>query len=247
MTNDGIIKYSQQLIAEFSNRKPLYFNGFFVKYEDYIYFISVSHGVTPDMEQSTGVYLILNANAIGISTRVVNIHQWHFVDLYDFNANLHRFEFPTLCERVDFTFCEVNKGTFEKAIGQLPFLLNNAESPSCHHINLNLVKLLERATLPTEDHKYFVAGRKLRYIDDSRAESYMLYFYDMEYIGDYEGLHEFKIMQQTDGDICEGLSGSPVFDENECFIGMALRYRKEDNVLRVFSVDDIVYYLKNNA
>ena len=246
MTNDDIIKYSQQLIAEFSNRTALYFNGFFLKYKDYIYFITVSHGVTPDMEQSKGVFLVLNANDIGISTRVVQIRQWHFIDLYEINANLHKFEFPTLSERVDFAFCEVDKGKFEKEIEQLPFMLNNAESPSCHHISFNLVKLPERVSLPAQSHKYYVAGKKLRYINEARRECYVLYYYDMEYIGDYEGIHEFKIMQQTDGYTCEGLSGSPVFDENECLVGMALRYRAEDNVLRVFSVDDIIYYLKND-
>jgi len=246
MQIDDIIKYSQQLIAHFPDGKQLGFNGFFVRCREYFYFVTVNHGVAPDLRQADNIYLILHANSMGLNTRALHIKNWQFVDFYEFPCN-NGYTLPRLMDtdRLDLAFYGVQKETLENSIEKLPFFLDDADSAICHKKKFDYITLTQNSISPTRDKKYYVAGKIYREITMVRARYDVLYFSDMEYIGDFEGLYEFRI--QLFPDNCNGLSGSPVFDEDKNFVGMAVRYRENDNVLRVFPANDIAYYLYNDC
>lgn len=248
MQIDNILKYSQQLIAYFPDDNPLCFNGFFVKCHNYYYFVTVNHGVAPDLKKANKICLVLHANSIGIATRTIRLIKWQFIDFYEQTEKQNTYSIPRCImeNREDFAFFGVNKEEIEKSVETLPFRLQEAEDASCHNKKVSSIILPENINHPTKYKKYFVVGKLLSDVNSVLKRYDILSFENMEYIGDFEGIHEFKIMQSTNYEHCSGLSGSPVFDEDANFVGMALRYREEDNVLRVYPASDIKYYLHND-
>lgn len=83
----------------------------------------------------------------------------------------------------------------------------------------------------------------MNFVNDAYVECKTYFYEDMTFIGDWEGLWEFHINQQSTIDDWAGLSGSPVFNEDENIIGMALRYREEDNALRVLPANELTKHL----
>jgi len=249
MQIEDILKYSHQLIAYFHNDEPLKFNGFFVEYHNNYYFVTVNHGVAPDLKETDKICFILHANSIGIATRIIPIKNWQFIDFYEQNEKQEKYSIPRCKreEREDFAFFGVNIEEMGKSVEMLPFRLQDADDASCHNKTVYPITLPEDIALPTKDKKYFVVGKLLHNINPACKKYDILSFEGMEYIGDFEGIHEFKIKQITDYKHCSGLSGSPVFDEDMNFVGMAIRYREEDNVLRVYPASDIKYYLHNDC
>ena len=249
MVIEDIIKYSQQIIAYTSKTEYNIANGFFVRYNGYPYFLTANHAVAPDLMQLDKICFILHANATGLATRAIKVEKWQYIDLYKVPDDAGKFVFPCFDERIDFAFCSVNRENFKKSVVCLNHRLKDADDASCHNKSFECINLPQPNIQPSVDREYYVAGKILNPIGAVMWE-YKPYFYsNMKYIGQCDGdkLYEFKVFQIATNAELEGLSGSPVFDKDKNLIGMAVRYRDYDNVLRVLPAEDIVSYLKNDC
>lgn len=242
MEIDDILKYSQQFIAFFKDDRPKLFNGFFLQSKWYTYLITVNHGMAIDFNQADKIYFVLHANSEGLSTRAVEIKTWHFIDLFKFPEE-GVFEFPFPDERVDFAYCIVDKKDFEGSLKILPFIIQGADPSSCRRRTIHPILFPEKDIVPSECKKYYLAGKIMAFVNDANVVCRTYFYGDMNYMREWDGLYEFHINQPSSIDDWAGLSGSPVFDEDENFMGMALRYREEDNVLRVLPACEIADYL----
>jgi len=196
MQKEDILKYSQQFIAYFKHNEPRLFNGFLMRNKWYIYLITVNHGLAIDFDQAEKIYLILHANSEGLSTRAFEIETWHFVNLLKF-PDESGLAFPYVDERVDFAYCIVDNKVFEASIEILPFILQDAESSFCHQRTIYPIAFPPEAIVPSKCKKYYLAGKIMNFVNDAYVECKTYFYEDMTFIGDWEGLWEFHINQQS--------------------------------------------------
>ncbi len=249
MEENDILKYSQQIIAYLTETDYNIANGFFVRYNGYPYFITVNHATAPDLKQLDTICLVLHINATGLATRAIKIDRWQYIDLYKFHDNVEKFALPYFDERIDLAFCSANKEDFEKSVVELDHRLVYADSSSCHHKSFAYIQLPSLNMQPTTEGEYYMAG-KILFKKGTVMWEYKSYFYSgMKYLGQEERdhLYEFQIPQPANIEDFEGLSGTPILDADMNFIGIAIKYRDYDNVLRVLPAEDIVDFLKNDC
>ena len=250
MSQEDIIKYSQQIVLYKSQQDYLVANGFFVVYEIYPYFVTVNHAIEPERHYEGDTHLVLHANGKELNTRTFKLTKWQFIDLYSFPKNDRKeniFSFPYLDKREDFAFCQAQKEELQSTISELPYRIMDADPASCHHKHFDFIQMPTQITKPIIDGHYHIAGKILTESTGPMWE-YKSYFYtNMKYIGSFEGLYQFQSSQSATLDDWKGLSGSPVFDDDLKLVGMAVRYNDYDNILLVFPADDIAWYLRNDC
>ncbi len=239
---DELLKYSQQIIAYDSASEYYIANGFFVLYKDSYYFITAEHAIFYEYELLSNVYFVLHENGNNLNTYVKKFDKWQVVKLYLMPDDVSGFTFPIQIGSEDFAFCRIEKN--EETI-ELPFFLSGEKFASCSNKSFEYILIKDNLTYPSSEKKYYFGGKKLEKTT-SECRIYKTYFYsDMSYIGNQGDLYVFKIKDSPALDDMKGLSGSPVFDEDKEFVGIAVRYCAEYNTLLVYPAENMLYYLEN--
>ena len=242
-----ILEYSQQIVAIESDNEHIIANGFFVLINETYYFVTANHAISSKSELEGETQLVLHARWEGLSTRVVTLKKWQFIDLLKIPSSNGRFAAPIKDYREDFTFCSLSKESIKESVRVLPYFLMESSPSSCHHKSFKCIKLPQQKGEPDTQERFYMAGKILEEKDGITWEYQKYYYPEMQYTGKFDNLYEFQLNEQVDLDKMKGLSGSPVFDSKCSFVGMALRYREEDGVLLVFPAEDIFWYLNNDS
>lgn len=249
MKKEDVLKYSQQIISFISDEEYNVANGFFVIYNEFRYFITANHAITYDeigeSKPFEEVYLILHINGQELTTKAIKLSNWQTIDLYKFIQTECIFPRMELDEIEDVVFCSIYPSILKGSIKELPFRLKDAQPNSCNKKEIYSIPLSDDIITPNAENNYYLAGKILQESTFCIRE-YVEYFYeDIKFIDKEGKFYTFKMPTHISMENIRGLSGAPIFDGQKNCIGMAIKYRPDDDTLIVLPIEEIIFYLKN--
>lgn len=254
MKKEDLLKYSFQIIAYLSNKEYNIANGFLVMIDNIICFVTAAHSVVVDdistSKSLNEVYLMLHVDGEKLTTKALKLENWLFIDLMSasskqFSYNLS--DYAEIGRKEDFAYCIIESNNIKEMVAELSFKLKAAEPNTCHSKKVSYIDICNNLTIPESSKKYYMAGRILKEASRLLIKEYEEYFYsEMDFIGvDDDGYYKFRLSEQVSIDCMEGLSGTPIFDNDKKFVGMAVRFVPNENIVRAFPAETILYYLNN--
>lgn len=209
-------------------------NGFFLDYKEHIFFVSANHVV----------FCVSNPYAFIVSlnhkTRSNNAHELAYVNSYEEMAfiegepTIHKFT-PLSAKTYDIVFSKVCPNELQyKDIGL--FLIDMDMDTNIQVIKADSLKM------PKSNINCIIKGKiaenKGNSIFKMNSKKYEIQ-YDNKQLDD---LFYFNI--ETDDDL-SGLSGSPVFDSNNYWIGMLIEQNKIEKCVSIVSGTKIIEVIDN--
>lgn len=254
MKKEDLLKYSFQIIAYLSKKEYNIANGFLVMIDNIVCLVTAAHSVVDD-DISTSkpldkVYLMLHVDGNEFKTKVLELKNWQFFDLIavpkeQLSYNLS--DYMEIAKKEDLAYCIIESNKIKDMVAELSFKLKGAEPNTCHSRKVSYIDICNNLTMPESNKKYYMAGRILKEASRLLIKEYEEYFYrEMEFIGmDDDGYYKFRLSEQVSIDCMAGLSGTPIFDNDKKFVGMAVRFVPNENIVRAFPAETILYYLNN--
>lgn len=250
MDKNNVIKYSYQIIAYKSNGEHNVANGFFARVREFLYFITANHAVTLDNCEEIvrsipieNINLILGVDGDNFETKAIQLDLWEFFDSYEFD-NKFRFSLPTLYKREDLAVCGINLKEAKSKLVMLPFIIKNSLPSTCHNKKLSVINLPLNIGQPDEIKKYYLGGKVLKEISIILAEYEEHFYVKIKYLYECNGYYYFKIFDDVSN--IDGLSGSPLFDEEIKLVGMVIRYNYNEKILIVLPATRIYDYIEDD-
>ena len=250
MDKYDIIKYSNQIIAYKSNKEYNVANGFFLRVRTYLYFITANHAVTQDncldivsSIPIDSIYFILGVDGDDFETKTIQLDRWEFFDSYEFD-NKFRFSLPSLYKREDLAICGIDIEEVKSKLIMLPFKIINSLPNTCHNKKISVIDLPLNIGYPNKNKNYYLGGKVLKKISTILAENEEHFYESIRYLNESDGYYYFHISDDISN--IDGLSGSPLFDEEIKLVGMVIRYNYNDKNLVVLPSSRIYDYIEDD-
>ncbi|MDR3008576.1 MAG: serine protease [Sphingobacterium sp.] len=216
--------------------------GCIVKYSDRYFLITVAH-VTDFENTSTLIYLNRppeNGNSVMYNVGGLTYYHVGTTDQFDIeDENIVDSIINDENSRIDFACCEINgeltinQPEIELEIGKIK------KGLKCY------VDLDTQIGVPNNELFYaFFGSIKQKKLNETRIESTLTLKYDIKFHRSESNYNVFLVKDIIkDSDDYRGCSGSPIFDENGKFVGLATAVRENTKMVYALKTEDILGFL----